>query len=1217
MSIIPETDLVFLQSERLDDTPQGGGRMTGVVIPDGQENNLFPDIAPTDWVFGRVRLRKFFAANRSDTADLYLGAHVLISQQPTNPALSITLFSTGNWTDTRADARDYIERYLTRGGYWPAQLYGNHLAGQRALQFVQMPHTETPAAGQTLVLIQDEGKGGEQEQYVRVTRAESTERVFVDGQGEFTRQVITAEISDPLRADFLGDDPARYSATQSRTRVRATVAAAAAHYYGARPLAAPAQADDRVIQVDSLYTQLVPSAQTETPLTDLSAASLAEPLTPCGAGVSLTTSAPLSPSARLYLGVGITPGSLTLTTAGATLTDNGRGQVLSGSTVVATVDYTEGSMVGVTGGPSYSGSKTCAWTPAAAPASVSHTAGIDVTAETRGLNFVLTLEPIPRPGTLRVDYRSGGKWYRLSDRGDGGLVGISSAHGAGSLNFTSGTVTVTCGALPDVNSSLLFFWAVAADTSNRGNAALDPPAAKFTLAHPPLIPGTLTLDWLLNGVAKTAHDSAGTIVGDASGTVNYATGELALMFPTLPPPGKEIAASYQHGPPREVTFSHPLRDGNGDLALTLPDPNLIAGSVEIEWNLIVLDYDAAIASIEELRIPAQRPFDPIQIVRDNGTGGWSGGLPGSVNYSAGTLLFTPDVTVELPKPRYGVRSLGTRREALAGGGFLLTTVARTVFTGWDYVPAGAQYPNDDSGWVKVRYRVAGTDTAAETLVVASLTLDVTKRFTEDLVPNALSFALGGSTYVERAGSLYRDIDPATNAGTPAGTVEYSSGRATLSAWPALVAPAQALKALLVRVNAPVTDETCFRVALAPVRPGSLSIRATPVKSSGAAINVTADTVGRVYQAGVVDGHIDYQTGVVRLRWGGWVLDSSLTNEQKQEVWYSEEARQMLDGVLKIFKPRPVYADTVRYNAVGYSYLPLSADIIGLDPVRLPSDGRVPCLSVGDLALISHSTTHAVANPSAGGTVDTGLTGVARARVYDATGAALPPNRFTLEPITGVVTWANPLDLTGTTGPYTVEAMIEDAALITDADINGQITLNLPLTHDYPEGALVSSAFVFGDLFAQTGVLFAQQAWTGVWSDERIGNPILAQYNVLQHPVEQTNAASWRERWMLLFTSTTAFRVIGETLGDITDALGGAGFHDTSHDLAPINPLTGTPYFILRWPGWGSGWVAGNLLRLNLLPPAHFPVWVAQTVQPSPPTEGLDRFRLLLRGGVDA
>lgn len=530
---------------------------------------------------------------------------------------------------------------------------------------------------------------------------------------------------------------------------------------------------------------------------------------------------------------------------------------------------------------------------------------------------------------------------------------------------------------------------------------------------------------------------------------------------------------------------------------------------------------------------------------------------------------------------------------MTGFGAAVAVAYRNIFTHFEYQPAAATMPHDETGQVVVRYRTSGGEgtVSGEVLTVDALQVDVTKGYAESLVPNATRFIVGGRTYVDRAGVLYYNLNPATGAGTLGGGIDYGSGVAHLSDWASNVAPAPSLKTLLTQRRAAIADETCFRVALAPVRPGSLSVRATPLLPDAAAIHVTADTNGTIHQAGVCEGTINYSTGVVRIRWGGWVNDADLTPQQKTEVWYDANAVMARNGVNQIFKPRPVYADTVVYDAVGYSYLPLNADLLGLDPVRLPSDGRVPVLQTGDLALILHHHAVEVASPVAGGTTNTTLTGVARVRVFDAAGLAVPASRYSLAQDTGLVTWANPLDLSGTTAPYTVEATIEDAALIVDADLSGQLTLNRTLTHDFPEGALVASAYLFGDLFAQASTPFAQQAWTGVWSDERIGNPILAQYNSLLYPLDLSNASSWRERWALLFTSATSFRVIGETLGDITDHLGGEGYHDTSHDLAPINPLTNTP--ISPWRGRG-GAVAGSPATccgsISCRPPIFRPGW---------------------------
>lgn len=1210
---ITETDLVFLESERMDDSPQGGGRMTGNVILDGQENNIFQDVGPGARVTGRVFLREVFAANRSNDDSIYLDAHVALIEKPADPAIDITLFFAGPGAEERETAKDYLERYLARGGYFPGTLYGNHIAGQRAIQIVSLVGMETVNIGQTLVLIQDEGNASEIEQYVRVTRADTVIREFIDAAGSYYRQVTSAEISDPLRSDFIGQEPLRVTNLGGRTRLRDTVAASATRVVSARPLVLPVWSGERNITVDSLYTQVVPASQSETPLVDLDAANAITPLVPSSVGtVSVITSAALSPTASIYLGLGIEPGSLQIIASGVTLNDNGRGQLLNGATVVGSVDNTQGVISGLSGGPSYLGSKTISWKPVGGPLTAMQSAALAVTAESRAINYVITLAPIPRPGTLRVDYQVSGKWYRLQDRGDGALVGASSAHGAGSVSFTTGTTLVTLGALPDINSSILVFWANAPDATTRGGSAFDPPTFLATLAHANVLAGTLALDWTVNGVAKSATvSSTGVISGDASGSLAASTGDLKIIPALLPAPGTEISASYQYGPPKEVVFNAPLRDPNGHLILQLPDTNIVPHSLELIWNLDIENYDAISTTPAEMQ--ARPRIDPYKTVRDDGNGIIiiSGGTNGIANYAAGTLDLLPDVTVSIPWARYTVTAMGINTEG--------RTVYRNVFTGFDYKPAGAIFPSNESGKVTVRYRIAGGEGSVtdETLTVTALTLDATKDYAETLVADSLQFALGGRRYLDRAGVLYYGIDPATGAGTLGGSVSLGSGKITVTDWAGGVPPAQALQSLLTQFAAPVTDETVFRIAIAPVRPGSLSVRATPMLEGGAPINLTAGIDGSIYSAGVADGKIDYQNGVGRIRWGGWLNDADLTTAQKLEPWYDANARVEIGGVLKIFKPRPVYADTVRYNAVGYSYLPLSADLMGIDPVRLPSDGRVPCLNKGDTVLVTHHTAQTVMTPVAGGTLSTGLTQLARVRVYDATNAAVPPSRYSVAKDTGIVTWETPLDLAGYTGPYRVEGWIEDAAMVIDTDISGLVTLNMPLNHDYPVGALCSSALIHGDLYAQAGAMFAQQAWTNVWSDSRIGNPILAQYNNLLHPPILTNAASWRERWALLFTSPTAFRVIGETLGDITDALGGEGYHDTSHDLAPINPLTGTPYFILHWQGWGSGWVAGNVERLNFLNPANFPFWIAMTVKPSQQTEGQDRFRLLLRGGIDA
>jgi hypothetical protein len=65
----------------------------------------------------------------------------------------------------------------------------------------------------------------------------------------------------------------------------------------------------------------------------------------------------------------------------------------------------------------------------------------------------------------------------------------------------------------------------------------------------------------------------------------------------------------------------------------------------------------------------------------------------------------------------------------------------------------------------------------------------------------------------------------------------------------------------------------------------------------------------------------------------------------------------------------VVASALRYTAVAYAYLPMNADIIGIDPVRLPSDGKVPIFRPGSLCVVGHTKTSAQLNVSNNQTIN--------------------------------------------------------------------------------------------------------------------------------------------------------------------------------------------------------------------------------------------------------
>src|SRR5690606_11313928 len=134
-------------------------------------------------------------------------------------------------------------------------------------------------------------------------------------------------------------------------------------------------------------------------------------------------------------------------------------------------------------------------------------------------------------------------------------------------------------------------------------------------------------------------------------------------------------------------------------------------------------------------------------------------------------------------------------------------------------------------------------------------------------------------------------------------------------------------------------------------------------------------------------------------------------------------------------------------------------------------------------------------------------------------------------------------------------------LIRDVQINGQLTFTKPLTHNYDAvDTIVGAALVIGDMQARYTRKFVQQAWNSIWNDEPAGSAISANFNDSLYPILTTNKGAIQERWAIVFTGNETFYCVGEYTGRLT--LTGS----TSTDYAPLNPVTGVPYFIIKKEG---------------------------------------------------
>jgi len=258
---------------------------------------------------------------------------------------------------------------------------------------------------------------------------------------------------------------------------------------------------------------------------------------------------------------------------------------------------------------------------------------------------------------------------------------------------------------------------------------------------------------------------------------------------------------------------------------------------------------------------------------------------------------------------------------------------------------------------------------------------------------------------------------------------------------------------------------------------------------------------------------------------------------------------------------------------------------------------VPIFNDGYLVAVHNTQQLTEASPVAAQVIDCGRGDLARVVITDALGAALALNQYSVNLATGHVTLADPFDAVDADGssltmPLTIAHRVEDRAVVTRASVTGELSLNLQLTHDYPQdGSYVSGIVEFGDLQSRVHGLAAYRVDESSNFDNGYdGEAAVASYNDLDFPLLYDNLGSVQEKWKLKFTDATNFQCIAEQRG-----LVGSG--SINADFAPLNPATNTPYFTIRANGWGGGWLSSNVLRFDTDVAADA-VWIIRTTTPS-------------------
>lgn len=590
---------------------------------------------------------------------------------------------------------------------------------------------------------------------------------------------------------------------------------------------------------------------------------------------------------------------------------------------------------------------------------------------------------------------------------------------------------------------------------------------------------------------------------------------------------------------------------------------------------------------------------------DDGAGTF--GPDGTINYAGKTLnvrFVSLDSKTEGYKSDHEDAKAFETSSMSGGGGDPGSTTSSAK--GGDYVDAAVGEEILAASTVTVTYAetFAAAQTHSMTWTPPPVTIDLCPYTADYIVPGSVRFTWMGHVFEDYDGVLVRDRTGA-NPGFVAGQVDYSSGAARVFDYV---------------VNAGTTATTFTLDSLWTVRQNwttaSIFMRtqAAPLKPAGVVLNLADAEGNSITATGDIDGtitgthlrgKIDYQFGLLELQFGDYVLDSSLTPEQKAEWWYSADDVGAVQAG-KIWRPWPVDPTTLRYNSVSYFYLPLDADIIGLDPVRLPPDGRVPIYRVGSYVVIGHTGVVPAATYAANQTINCARTRLSRVYLVGADGKLITSG-YTPDLDAGTIAVT---DVTGWVQPVTVKHRIEQMARVADVQVNGTLKLTKQLAHDFPVGSVVSSAIMAGNLRARALPVFDQQTWDGVtWSDITVGNQAPSTYNDGAFPIVVTNAGAMTERFALrVLTGGTDVEVIGEHVGNL-------GTFSRNQAIAPINPIAGVPYFTLAAAGWGAGWVPGNTLFLQTVG-TYYPMAVIRATQPSEAIGTDYAFELTERGDVD-
>jgi hypothetical protein len=1302
MPDINKDQIKFLASQRLDDTPQGGGQMTSIEIVDGVVNNLYHDQSDLDFVLGRASIRKVYLAVTTELNEVLLGANIVLTRDAKDPNVSVVFMSTENHFDTRSDASSRIEGYLVKGPQRQLFLLAKHFKGTDQITVYTGDGWPVPEVNEVLIL-EDQTNGNEQ--YVRIQEVTEERRNYLQGDRNFFVQIVTLKLSERLDFDFDGEEViyGMPNAATLDTKIFSSVFADTSQYFGVADLIEPIDSGAlllRVGDVDSgagdITQALVPSSRTPTIITDDSIVNTTtfilqkdglRTTSSWDEFVSVTRVLPfsISPGGVMHIGEAVIPGSLNFSGGGFSLTDDSERNVFNGSTLVGSIQYETGLITFGEPGTTTSGTGTLTYKPACQVRIPTETGSIRVTSE--GTSFVYAIPgPLVQPESLKIEYIHQGKWYTMWDTGSGRIAGSDESIGAGTVNYSTNSVGFNCGAQPDIGYDILLSWAKPAEFFDLAGETL-PLKYRASTQHAAVVKNTFELSWADIGATGPGPDGTYGIVDDGDGKlykaswqadpplwiptaeevgwIRYATGEHEFGIGSgqaIPIASNLFNYKYNYGLPVTETVTAPPRN-NEKVEFFLENGPVIPGTFRIEFSTLLESYD------DETRTRDVIHTDPIYIFHDDGigvNGNFVNDLEGgSIRYADSFVSVTVDREDEFAVTRYNWEQIGT--EDLGGGDVRITE--RRVFDRIEYLPAASLFPIDGSILCQY-YTEDGTD-LADYAINLTPTYTVKEQVLLEIQPGSLKVVDGAQAtglYLIDGGDgrLYKTTSLITAEMLHVGNINYAAKTFTIVSDSITLQSMKVLSCSGTNGSSAVSAMV-FRTPGAPVKAGQLTMKA--VTSAGRELLASTTEAGVIgAETGVgIYGQLDNESGVGRVVFGEWV--DGLDPDNQNAEWFVGAPYDATNNL--VWKPYMINASDVTINCVIESYLPLDKDLIGLNPIKLPISGRVPIFRDGNVILVQHPLWYDLPDPLDNvNPVDedlafsVGRTDVQVLELYSFPTAKQLEDGTQISPVLipeidsqsasenyvfdlslGEVTiktgFTYPTDAEGTRNPLKILHVQEEMKLVASSQITGHLAITTPFEYDYPvPGTSVSSVLPIGNMFSRMYNEFEMTSWPGYFSDSRpsgINDP-LASFNFVDYPLRTLNKSAVKERWAIIFQSSTNVQVVGENVGILVENLQVVGL---AADGSGLNTWTGSSilsgtyqmdigqgnqpyliianrnfpgyyYWIMNCNGFGVGWSSGNVIRFNQ-DAGSFPIYVIRATMQGRQQEPTDYFTLRGRG----